>query len=145
VDCKKITTSEETVDIPCREKSTPVGHSVGSEFTLSSQSSSISASLNDIPLYGLVNNGFPRAEYSPSSHPANTGVDGTAPDSAWHYLLFDGGNCTLAHWNTTTLDGLPFTQKLIIRNGLVFPAIEGLLNLGHQQEICISLLLEQIS
>ena len=94
------------------EKSTPVGHSVGSEFTLSSQSSSISASLNDIPLYGLVNNGFPRAEYSPSSHPANTGVDGTAPDSAWHYLLFDGGNCTLAHWNTTTLDGLPFMFKI---------------------------------
>ena len=94
------------------EKSTPVGHSVGSEFTLSSQSSSISASLNDIPLYGLVNNGFPRAEYSPSSYPANTGVDGTAPDSTWHYLLFDGGNCTLAHWNTTTLDGLPFMFKI---------------------------------
>jgi len=94
------------------ESSTPIGHSIGSEFTLSSANTAISVSLNDIPLYGLINNGFPRAEYSPGTYPADRGVDGTEPDDTWHYLLFDGGNCTLAHWNTTTLDGLPFMQKI---------------------------------
>ena len=93
------------------ERSSPKGHSVGSEFTLSSQGSTISTSLQDASIYGLVNNGFPRMQYSGSTD-ASKGVDQSNPDEFWHYLLFDGGTTRLAFWNTTTLDGLPFMFKI---------------------------------
>ena len=115
------------------ESSTPIGHSIGSEFTLSSaNTAAISVSLNDVPLYGLVNNGFPRAEYSPGTYPADRGVDGTKPDSTWHYLLFDGGNCTLAHWNTTSLDGLPFMQKIPELGDAEIPSIQWISISGYR-------------
>ena len=93
------------------ERSSPKGHSVGSEFTLSSQGSTISTSLQDASIYGLVNNGFPRMQYT-GSLDASKGVDQSNPDEFWHYLLFDGGTTRLASWNNTTLDGLPFMFKI---------------------------------
>jgi len=91
------------------EKNNAIGYSIGASLL---SNSSISTALNSIPIYGLVNRGFPVANYDTQAEQiAGRGLDFSYRDDEWYYILYDG-SCSLGYWNTDTLDGLPFMQKI---------------------------------